>query len=226
MKWTTPRIDYAALENKVEFFDHLKRSFISDVSVTMPCKVVEYDRATHKADLQILYNYKLLDGQTMRGCVMRGITIRRMMAGGFLIDFPVQKGDTGWLIATDRDATLSKKNKIPATPASPYPNQYESGFFIPDQWGDEASNEITISGDDAQRLVIQSKDGTQRISVGTSDIKVYGTSIELVGNTKITGTLEVTGLITADSDVKAMNATHGDIPLGSHKHGNDGLPTP
>lgn len=202
------------------FFRTVIDRCIDKVRVTMPCKILSYDRSTHVANVRVMFNWELPDGSVMNGCDINGITLRRMFAGGFLIDFPINEGDTGWIIATDRDATTVKTNRIPSLPASPFCNSYASGFFIPDQWG--SNDDLGINIADEGRLVVQNADGTQKISIGTGDIKVYGTKIELHGPTEIDGTLDVSGLITANGDV--VNADN--IKLGTHHHDNSGNPIP
>lgn len=243
---TTPsRIDYAALSDDASFYNALISKTLEKVKVSIPCRIEKYNRTTHLADLRVMFNWELLDGQILDGCVLKDITIRRIYAGGFIIDFPIQVGDMGWLIATDSDAYAAKANRIPSLPSSPFKNTYASGFWIPDLWGSEddlnnANPEemripLKIDSSDEGRLVIQNAKGTQRISLGQDDIKVFATTATVTagtvningptnidGNTSIKGTLSVTDLITAKGDV--VNAQG--IKLGTHHHNNSGDPIP
>lgn len=228
---TVPRINYAALDNKVEFYENLIDRAVERIGVSLPCRIEKYDRATHLADLRVMINWELLDGQIIEGCTIYDVTIRRMYAGGFVIDFPIQVGDLGWLIATDRDLDTTKANRIPSLPSSPFRNTYASGFWIPDLWGSEddlnnANPEemripLKIDSSDEGRLVIQNAKGTQKISVGQDDIKVFATtatvtaeSVNIKGNTSIDGTLTVTG----DIQSKGVVKDSGEHALATHTH--------
>ena len=234
---TVPRINYAALDNTVEFYENLIDRAVERIGVSLPCRIEKYDRAKHLADLRVMINWELLDGQIIEGCTIYDVTIRRMYAGGFIIDFPIQVGDTGWLIATDRDLDTVKANRIPSLPSSPFRNTYASGFWIPDLWGSEddlnnANPEemripLKIDSSDEGRLVIQNAKGTQKISVGQDDIKVFATTATVTaesvningptnikGNTSIDGTLSVTG----DIQSKGVVKDSGEHALATHTH--------
>ena len=211
---STPRINLAALDSKTAFFDNLMDKYLESVRVSLPCKVLEYDRSTHIARLRVLFNWKLLDGQIIEGCEIAGITLRRLFAGGFLIDFPINVGDTGWLIATDRDATLAKGLSDVALPASPFNNSYSSGFFIPDAWGDDSK--LGISGVPDGKLSIQTKDGSQQIAIGSDGIEIKATSLSITADdTTITGPLLVTGGITGANGITLEGHTHTDSMGGT-----------
>ena len=64
--------------------------------------------------------------------------------GGFFIQHPVFVGDTGWMVATDRDNALVRQynsSEYPLENEGPQPpnknknlHKYSFGFFIPDKW--------------------------------------------------------------------------------------------
>ena len=72
------------------------------------------------------------------------VTIRTENHGGFFVSHPIMPGDTGWIIAADRDTTLVKQynsQSIPSENDGPQPpnknknlHQHSFGFFIPDRW--------------------------------------------------------------------------------------------
>ena len=220
-----PSLDATALEDPQGFFNNIIRRCAENVRVAMPCRIERYDRVNHIADLRVLFNWQMADGSIIDGCILKNITIRRLLAGGFLIDFPILEGDTGWLFACDRDAYDSKKESAPRLPTTPLVDSYESGFWLPDQWGD--NNKLGISGVDQGRLVIQSKDGTQKISIGSHDINITATTLNIIGAVNVNGTLEVSGLITANGDLNNADGTS----FTTHQHptagpGSPSSPTP
>ena len=209
-----PSLDTTALEDPQGFFNSIIDRCAENVRVSIPCRIERYDRVNHIADLRVLFNWQMADGSIINGCVLKNITIRRLLAGGFLIDFPILEGDTGWLFACDRDAYDSKKESAPRLPTTPLVDSYGSGFWIPDQWGSDSK--LGISGVDDGRLVIQSKDGTQKISVGNQDITITGT-------VNINGTLNVSELITANGDLK--NADGTSFTTHTHPTAGTGYPS-
>lgn len=211
---STPRVSIAELDSRTSFLDGLMERFLDSVKVTLPCKVMEYDRETHVATLKVIVNSKLLDGQIIEGCEISQITLRRLCAGGFLIDFPINVGDTGWLIATDRDATLAKEISDSALVASPFNNSYSSGLFIPDAWGSDSK--LGISGVPDGKLTIQTKDGSQQIAIGSDGIEISATTLSITADsTTIQGPLSVTGGITGANGITLEGHTHTDSMGGT-----------
>lgn len=225
-------IDTSAFNNPELFQLYLRDNILSRICVSMPCKIVSYNRATHIAKVKPLFNFKYENGPTVESAEMQDVEVRRIMAGGFLIDFPIAAGDTGWLIAVDRDASDIKERSGSALPCSSAVNTYVSGFWIPDQWGSDTR--LGISGVDENRLVVQSKDGTQKISVGSSDIKITATTVTIDSpTTTITGAVNITGAVTMANalTVAGLTTCNGDVKnaagtsLTTHKHTDPG-PSP
>ena len=205
-------IDTAAFKNPELMMLRFRNSIMRSISVSMPCKIVSYDRTTHLATVKPLLNFKYFHCPVVESDEIPDVEILRMMAGGFLIDFPIAAGDTGWLIAVDRDALDVKTRSGTALPRSSVVNSYKSGFWIPDQWGDDTK--LNISGVDENRLVIMSKDGAQKISLGGSDINVVATSVNITGDVNVTGNLAVSGTI---------KETGADVTLSTHTHKENGV---
>lgn len=205
-----PNIDTTSFQNQEMFYEELKYNFISGIHVSIPCKIISYDRDVHLATVQVMYLYELVNGKTIVGPEIKNIELIRIMAGGFLIDFPIKAGDTGWLLAVDRDCYDIKRESSQRKPASSDINGYKTGFWIPDQWGSDTK--LGISGVDANRLTIQSKDGTQKVSIGASDISITATTLYVNGNLEVTGKIKESGT---------------NVTLGTHTHtsSQSGSPT-
>ena len=125
------------------------------MSVCFPACVRSYDRKTHTAEVLPLikkgyftgdWEYKRSDPYT--------VTVRAIQIGGFSVDVPLYVGDTGWVIASDRDTELLKQDgsltnsvlekdrplkvvdaSYPQKPHQPILHDFSRGFFIPDNWG-------------------------------------------------------------------------------------------
>lgn len=201
------------------FFKTLERQILNKVCVSMPCQIVSYDRDTHVAEVRPMLNYRVKACPDSE-CSNIKIEIRRMMAGGFLIDFPIAKDDTGWLIAVDRDCYQVKNTSKPALPAGAQCNCYKTGFWIPDQWGSQ--EKLGIANVDENRLVIQSKDGTQKISVGDGDIHITATKVYVTApNTEISGNVSIGGNLNVVGTIKETTAN---VTLSTHTHKENGVP--
>jgi len=212
-------IDTSAFNNPELFHKRLKDNLLDRVCVSMPCKIVSYDRVKHLATVKPLLNFKYANGPTIEYDVIPDVEILRMMAGGFLIDLPLNAGDTGWLIAVDRDSLDVKERSNNALPRSTLVNSYKSGYWIPDQWGSESK--LQISGVDANRLVIQSKDGTQKISVGASDIHITASVVNITApTTNISGNVNIGGKLDVVGKIKETTAN---VTLSTHTHKENGV---
>ena len=148
-EYTADAID---LRSAIEAFAEGERRAMS---VCFPACVRSYDRKTHTAEVLPLlkegyftgkWEYKTKDTYT--------VTVRAIQIGGFTIDIPLYVGDTGWVIASDRDTVLLKQDdalttavleddrsqilldaSYPQKPHQPILHDFSRGFFIPDNWG-------------------------------------------------------------------------------------------
>ena len=143
----------------------------------MPAKVEKYDRSTRLATIKpLVQKFKT----TQDGKVFwdrdsyEEIPVVSPFHGGFTIDFPVNEGDQGYLIAIDRPwdeifDTIQEKGKEwdgkPGKPDDESLATFEQGVFIPSNYG-----RILIDDEDEGNLVIArvDKDGNVdgRIAVG------------------------------------------------------------
>jgi len=209
-------IDTSAFKNPELFHTEFRDRILEMVCVSMPCKIVSYNRATHLATVKPLVNFKYANGPTVEWKTIPDVEIRRIMAGGFVIDFPINEGDTGWLIAVDRDSLDAKERSNTALPRSSIVNSYKSGFWIPDQWGSDKKLGVCgitrdaqdVPVDESGRLVIENKNGSQKISIGSGDIKVYaGDMTTNVTNNKNVSVAVKTTVSSPTIDITASSET-------------------
>ena len=152
--------------------------------------------------------------------------------GGIGINFPLKAGNTGWLIAADRDTSGFKSTRKVSTPESHDLHRFAFGFFLPDEvYG------FAISPLDDGALVIQTTDGTTKISIKDDDIQIStmgkstvtasevevsaltvsltaATSLSVVAPAiTVTGEIALTGGMAASADVTASG-----VSLKTHVH--------
>lgn len=151
-------------------------------------KVEEYDRAKHVAIVQPMVKFVGPQGHTVNPSLVV-CNVWRYSCGGFTIDLPIKKGDTGWLIASDNDTTNAKKSTDIELPPTLGHHEYAYGFFIPDKFGEMPLNDDVMENN---RLVIQTHDGSQCISMGQSDLKIVcsrfivdAETVDITGHTQI-----------------------------------------
>ena len=183
--------------------------FARSFECCIPAIIVSYDRAKHEAIVQPAVNMILANGQQVKRAQVAA-TVWRFMCGGYLIDLPIVAGDTGWLVASDRESTSVKQFGTTAPPQTYETHKYQNGFFIPDKFGELTT---PIAGEDAGNMVFQTADGTEKISIGASSTKITSKALTI--------DCEVT---TFTGKVIATEVQAGTKLLKEHTHGT-GSPT-
>ena len=172
-----PMFNRDEIATEAGFFDVMLRLHDIKRECVMPAKVEKYDRSTRLATIKpLVQKFKT----TQDGKVFwdrdsyEEIPVVSPFHGGFAIDFPVNEGDQGYLIAVDRPwdeifDTIQEKGKEwdgkPGKPDDESLATFEQGVFIPSNYG-----RILIDDEDEGNLVIArvDKDGNVdgRIAVG------------------------------------------------------------
>ena len=172
-----PMFNRDEIATEAGFFDVMFRLHDIKRECVMPAKVEKYDRSTRLATIKpLVQKFKT----TQDGKVFwdrdsyEEIPVVSPFHGGFTIDFPVNEGDQGYLIAIDRpwdeifDTIQEKGKKWDGKPGKPDDESlatFEQGVFIPSNYG-----RILIDDEDEGNLVIArvDKDGNVdgRIAVG------------------------------------------------------------
>ena len=172
-----PMFNRDEIATEAGFFDVMFRLHDIKRECVMPAKVEKYDRSTRLATIKpLVQKFKT----TQDGKVFwdrdsyEEIPVVSPFHGGFAIDFPVNEGDQGYLIAIDRpwdeifDTIQGKGKKWDGKPGKPDDESlatFEQGVFIPSNYG-----RILIDNEDEGNLIIArvDKDGNVdgRIAVG------------------------------------------------------------
>lgn len=172
-----PMFNRDEIDTEAGFFNVMFRLHDIKRECVMPAKVEKYDRSTRLATIKpLVQKFKTTQG----GKVFwdrdsyEEIPVVSPFHGGFAIDFPVNEGDQGYLIAIDRswdeifDTIQEKGKKWDGKPSKPDDESlatFEQGVFIPSNYG-----RILIDDEDEGNLVIArvDKDGNVdgRIAVG------------------------------------------------------------
>lgn len=178
MSAAIPSIDPADDGDLIGTFRHILGKFLQGVDDMLPAQVISYDRSTNRAVVQPLVMLLTTDNKTVHRPAVASVPVIQYGGGGFVVSAPIKAGNLGWIKANDRDISLflqSFKNSAPNTIRK---HSFSDAVFIPD-----VMTGYTIDGADTDNLVIQSLDGSTKISVGDAGIKLIASSVEIESDT-------------------------------------------
>ena len=182
----------------------------------LPAKVVSYDRETNRAKVQPLIAFVDTASQQLSRAPVGSVPVLQLGGGGFVLSFPIQPGDLGWIKANDRDISAFKQSLAPSAPPTQRQKSFEDAMFIPDTM----FKSVTIHGEDDESVVLQSLSGGARISISGDKIKLTAPEIEfdtpLLSMSNSGGTITIGG-------INFLTHTHNGVDPGG---GNSGGPNP
>ena len=156
----------------------------------LPAFIVSYDRAKNTAVVQPAISEVATSGQKINRDKLYNIPVLTLSGGGYFMNFPLQPGDTGWIVANDRDISLFKQNLQESAPNTYQKHRFSDAFFIPDK-----IKNFTVSGDDLSGLVISNLSGDNKIVLNGSNLNITSGAVKVVGETTFASQ------VTAQSDV-------------------------
>ena len=219
-----PQYDRGKCKTELGFFQTLFRLKEVDKQGAIPAIVRSYNRKTGIATVQPIVTY-VVDTKEGEKLIPRGtydVSVIRFAHGGFMIDAPLFAGDTGWLIAADRNAKDAKEanskilnadqddenpsNEGFKRPTDDSLRSFSWGFFIPDTWGDTelTKNDGLVIKDVDEKNVIALNDGAIEIKRGDNIISISDNGItmeERSGNNKVI--VSKSGITASSENAKA-----------------------
>jgi hypothetical protein len=178
----------------------------------LPATVIAVDEKRQYVTVQPAIHVLGTDNSLTPRAQIAKVPLFTMGAGTYLLTFPVKAGDLGWIVASDRDVSLYLQSGKASGPNSNRLHSFEDGLFIPD-----IARTWTLDDEDNENVVLQSADGTKKISMGDNSVKVkHPTLVEFdAPSVTMTGDLTVQGTITGQTDVVAGGDS---ISLKDHDH--------
>jgi hypothetical protein len=167
----------------------------------LPAKVIAYDRDANRAQVQPLIALVTTDNTVIPRAQFASIPVLVLGGGGFMLNFNLSPGDLGWIFANDRDISGFLQTYSEAKPNTVRKNSFADALFIPD-----VMKGYTIDGEDSDAVVLQSLDGTIKISLNDSRIKIKAPLVEIEQDVTIAGNLTVQGNIVGEAAVTAEGA--------------------
>ena len=146
----------------------------------LPAVVIAYNASTNMACVQPLITVVTTDGQQVPRAQYAAIPVYQISAGGFIMRFPINAGDFGWIKANDRDISIFMQSGTQSPPNTQRKHSFKDAIFLPQTvWSNAA-----IAGGDTANLVIQNYAGTVKISLSETAINVEApTEINLTAPT-------------------------------------------
>ena len=131
----------------------------------LPARVIAFNRETNRVQVQPMIHVVTTNGENVPRAQIIDIPVVQIGGGGFVLLFPLKTGDFGWIKANDRDISLFLQSWQESPPNTFRKHSFSDAVFIPD-----VMRGWTLTGEDADRAVLQSLDGNTRISIGADDI--------------------------------------------------------
>lgn len=200
----------------------------------IPVKVVSYDRVQNTAIVHPQIQFVIRGGDSgfdpthVQRAHVGPVPVFAAGAGAYVINFPVMAGDLGWLVANDRDITNFLESLNESAPNTYRTHSFNDGVMFPD-----IIRNFDTTGEDGN-MVIQSVDGTVKISLGQERILVkHPTKVivdapdsEFTGNVKIDQQLEVVGNAKFDANVDIEGTLMNGVNMTTHHHTAQGATAP
>lgn len=183
-----PSTNPANLRSLVGLLNTVLTKTLQGVDGRLPAEVISYDRATNRARVQPLITMVNTNKQQIPRAAIASVPVQLPGGGGFAVLMPLRPGDLGWIEASDRDISLFLQTYKQARPNTYRVKNFADAVFVPD-----VMTGYTISEGDADNLVLQSLNGSVKISLGSNAINITAPNIVLNGTTTINGDFNVAG---------------------------------
>lgn len=183
-----------------------KQNLFRDLRVCLPGIVEDFDRSVNRVTVSPAITLQTTTGECLKLPSIAEVPVCTVGGGGFMASFPLQKGDTGWLIFADKDISLFKDSETISPANTLRKHNLADAVFIPDIMG----KATVAQGDGA---VWQKLDGSVKAVLNESGIDITG-NVSIDGDLSVSGEISATGTITSDTDVIG-----GGISLKTHVHG-------
>lgn len=200
-----PSIDPVNQDNLAGSILFAFNKLMQSVDGCLPAHIMAYDRNTNRAQVQIDIAILTTENEIVPRPQIASIPVMQFGGGGYMLNFPINSGDKGWIIANDRDISLFLQDYKSTYPNTGRIKNFSNGVFIPD-----IMSGYTINAEDTGNAVLSSIDGTIRISLFPDKIKITAPKVI------IDGMLEVTGEITAGAGISVSGGTGDTITVSGN----------
>lgn len=162
-----PSYNPADLTTTAGMLDYIYRCNSMTTENCMPAIVESYDRKKNIVTVKPSINITAATGETIERESITA-TVMSVCGNKFIMNFPLEKGDTGWLITADRDISLFREQRKVINANTNRIHSIEDSFFIPDR-----VNDFKIDDEDKDNFVLQSLSRNLKITFSKDTIKIY-----------------------------------------------------
>lgn len=160
----------------------LKWRIFRDLEVQLPC-VVTVVHSRNLVSVKPLISKINSDGNRESRKEITHVQVETQGAGNILISHPVAVGSLGWIHASDRDISLFLQGYSENQPGTRRMHSFSDAKFVPD-----VMTNFTVAEEDATATVIQNRDGTVKIAVDETEIRLTSGTVEiLIDGSAVTG---------------------------------------
>lgn len=193
------------------------RKYSQDLHGQLPALVISYDRVSNTAMVQPLVNTVNTAGKVVPRAQIAKVPVLALGGGGFCLTFPLKKGDVGWIEASDRDISLFMQSLQSSRPNTFRMHSFEDARFVPD-----AFRQYTFdTTDDSAAAVLQSYDGTVKITlapgvinINATAVNVNATTFTVNGKSVLDGNVSSSGTFTNNGTNISSTHVHGGVTPG------------
>jgi hypothetical protein len=138
----------------------------------LPARVVAFngDRNAPRVTVQPLVALLTTGNAQVSRAQIASLPVFQFGAGGFLMSFPLQPGDLGWIMASDRDISLFLQAYDVARPQTLRKHNFADAVFIPD-----VMHNYSIAVEDETNAVWQTADSDTRVALWPEFVKITAT---------------------------------------------------
>lgn len=133
----------------------------------LPARVIAYDRESNTATVQPQIMVLATNGRTTARAQVAQVPVLALGGGGFVLNFPLKPGDTGWIEASDRDISLYTQAMREAGPNTTRLHSFSDGRFIPD-----VMRAFNVASEDDDSVVLQSTDGAVCLALSPTRVRI------------------------------------------------------
>lgn len=180
------------------------RKLLMEKDDMLPARIISWNPDTNRAQIEIMYQTTMTSGEMHQLSAPAEVPVQFPGGGGFILVFPLKKGNLGWLKASDRDMSLFLQTYDVQPGNTPRIHCFEDGVFIPD-----VMHAFKMSN--GEGISIQTVDGANAVTV-TKD-----SAIMKVGGATLTLT---TGKLVSSVPFEAPNVKAGTVEMVGHNHTN------
>lgn len=156
----------------------------------IPARVIEYDRDLNRAQVQPLVQLLNTNNESRTRGQIAEVPVVQLGGGNLVLNFPVRTGNLGLLFAADRDISIFLQSYTDSRVQTLRIKNFADSFFIP-----SIMTGYTIAEEDEENAVLQTLDGTVKISIGTTGINIL-TSTQPINITAQTAQINASESVT------------------------------